>query len=161
MAIVNPNYPMIPFDPAFKSFLNLFYLLTDAPSENEKYVQCFTPGALVVLGTKAIRGREGNLKKVQNFEIVNHSVGIHTLRNSMWDTIKQRTHRPEQVFPYGANSNMAMVYGTVGYVFKDDSIKTADWSARCDFVKIEDRVYLDRYQVYLADDVAWNSKGNP
>ncbi|KAJ5749384.1 uncharacterized protein N7511_011080 [Penicillium nucicola] len=75
------------------------------------------------------------------------------------EKVKQRTHRPKQVFPYGPNSNVAMVYGTVDYVFKDHSEKRVHWAARCDFVKL-DQAYLDRYQVFLADDVAWNSNAN-
>ena len=74
----------------------------------------------------------------------------------MWDTVKQRTHRPEHVFPHGPNSNLIMVLGSVDYVFNDDSKKTIDWAAKCEFVK-SDKVYLDRYQVFLADDAAWKS----
>ncbi|KAJ5936892.1 hypothetical protein N7466_003342 [Penicillium verhagenii] len=138
-----PEYPAVPFDPAFKRFLDLFYLLTDAPMEHAKYVECFTANAVVSVGAKFIKGREG----------------IRALRSSMWETVKERRHQPKQVFPLGPNSNTAMIYGVVEYVFKDESCKTVEWAAKCDFVKL-DRVYLDRYQVFLADDIAWKSGSN-
>ncbi|KAJ5703251.1 oleate delta-12 desaturase [Penicillium malachiteum] len=140
MTIGGPSYPDIPFDPMVKRFLSEFYLLTDAPSETENYVECFTPEASVFIGARSIQGREG----------------IRHLRSSMWDTVKQRTHRPKQVFPYGPNSNLVTILGAVDYVFKDDTKKTIAWAATCEFVK-SDKVYLDRYQVFLADDAAWKS----
>lgn len=58
---LGPDYPLIPFDPAYKRFLNEFYLLMDSPNEHEKYSQCFTPDATVIMGEKEARGREGKL----------------------------------------------------------------------------------------------------
>lgn len=92
--------------------------------------------------------------------MINFGIGILTLRNSMWDSVKERTHRPQRVYPYGPNSNTAMIYGIVEYLFKDGSRRKVDWAARCDFVK-HDRVYLDRYQVYLSDDMAWDLRSDP
>lgn len=33
----------------------------DSPNEHEKYSQCFTPDATVIMGEKEARGREGKL----------------------------------------------------------------------------------------------------
>ncbi|KAJ5676265.1 hypothetical protein N7462_009162 [Penicillium macrosclerotiorum] len=136
-----PAYPpMTPFDLSLKRFLHSFYLLTDVAGEIEKYLQCFTPDALVLIGAREIRGREG----------------IRALRTSMWETVKKRTHRPKQVFPYGPHAAAAMVYGTVDYVFHDDSLKSIDWAARCEFaIHGLDQVYLQCYQVFLAENLAW------
>lgn len=61
-----PDYPSIPFDPAYKRFLNEFYLLMDSPNEHEKYSQCFTPDATVIMGEREARGREGELDRVMS-----------------------------------------------------------------------------------------------
>ncbi|KAJ5935967.1 hypothetical protein N7454_005265 [Penicillium verhagenii] len=143
VSTMTPEYGAAPFDSTFKKFLDLFYLLTDAPTEDAKYVECFTANAVVSVGATVIKGREG----------------IRALRASMWETVKKRRHQPKQVFPLGPNSNVAMIYGVVDYVFKDESCKTVEWAAKCDFVRL-DRVYLDRYQVFLADDIAWRSGSN-
>ncbi|RDK46812.1 hypothetical protein M752DRAFT_261774 [Aspergillus phoenicis ATCC 13157] len=140
---MGPAYPLIPFDPAYKRFLNEFYLLMDAPNEHERYIQCFTPDATVLMRGKEVHGREG----------------IFTLRKALWNPTKQCTHRIKQVFPYGPNSNVAMVHGTLDCVFNDGSVKTGDWAARCHFV-MRDRVYLSRYQIYMAGDTAGKPKAN-
>ncbi|PWY70658.1 hypothetical protein BO83DRAFT_447413 [Aspergillus eucalypticola CBS 122712] len=140
---MGPDYPLIPFDPAYKRFLNEFYLRMDSPNEHEKYSQCFTPDATVIMGEREARGREG----------------IYALRKALWNPTKRCTHRLKQVFPYGPNSNVAMVHGTLDCVFKDGSAKTVDWAARCHFVML-DRVYLSRYQIYIASDAAGKPKSN-
>ncbi|OJZ87754.1 hypothetical protein ASPFODRAFT_715705 [Aspergillus luchuensis CBS 106.47] len=135
---MGPDYPLIPFDPAYKRFLNEFYLRMN---EHEKYSQCFTPDATVIMGEREACGREE----------------IYALRKALWNPTKHCTHRLKQVFPYGPNSNVAMVHGTLDCVFKDGSAKTVDWAARCHFVML-DRVFLSRYQIYIAGDAAGRPK---
>lgn len=162
---MGPAYPLIPFDPAYKRYLNEFYLLMDAPNEHERYIQCFTPDATVLMRGKEVHGREGKRARIISnsplrlYAFINRWIGILTLRKALWNPTKQCTHRLKQVFPYGPNSNVAMVHGTLDCVFKDGSVKTGDWAARCHFV-MRDRVYLSRYQIYMAGDTARKPKAN-
>ena len=55
-----------------KRFLSQFYLLTDAPSETEKYVERFTPEASVTIGARSIQGREGNHQSSLTFNSADH-----------------------------------------------------------------------------------------
>lgn len=73
----------------------------------------------------------------------------------MWAAVKSRSHNPIKVFPFGANSKELMLYGTVEYVFKDESKEkaTKDWAGRAKLRKDGDHGWkLEEYQVYL---VGW------
>lgn len=76
---------------------------------------------------------------------------ILSLRHSMWAAVKARSHDPIKVFPFGANSEEVMLYGTVEYVFKDEGKGKAskDWAARAKLRKVGEVWKLAEYQVYL------------
>lgn len=66
--------------------------------------------------------------------------------------VQKMTHRLIHVchYPY---SDFAMVHGFVDYEFKNGISKRVDWAAQCHFKKAE-AVFLERYQVYLAEYIA-------
>ena len=74
----------------------------------------------------------------------------------MWTAVKARSHNPIKVFPFGAeDGEEVMLYGTVEYVFKDESKGQAskDWAARARLRKGGSGEWkLGEYQVYL---VSW------
>ena len=69
----------------------------------------------------------------------------------MWTAVKSRSHNPIKVFPFGANSEEVMLYGTVEYVFKDESKGKAskDWAGRAKLRRVGDEWKLEEYRVYL------------
>ena len=70
----------------------------------------------------------------------------------MWSAVKARSHNPIKVFPFGADSEEVMLYGTADFVFKDESKGKAskEWAARAKLRKVSDEEWkLEEYQVYL------------
>ena len=69
----------------------------------------------------------------------------------MWTAVKSRSHNPIKVFPFGANSEEVMLYGTVEYVFKDESKGKAskDWAARAKLRRVGDEWKLEEYRIYV------------
>ena len=43
---------------------------------------------------------------------------ILAFRKGMWEKVKSRSHKPVKIFPFGADSNEVMIYGSVAYEFK-------------------------------------------
>lgn len=60
------------------------------------------------------------------------------------------THRIIHVCPYGPYSDFAMIHGFVDYELKNGVCKRVDFAAQCHFRKGEE-VFLERYQVYMAE----------
>lgn len=76
------------------------------------------------------------------------------MRHGMWDKVAKRSHKPVQLFAFGAGSDDVMLYGTVDYTLKDGRGTTVDWSARAHFTKEADGgLKMDFYQVYLVSSV--------
>lgn len=67
----------------------------------------------------------------------------------MWEKVASRAHFPEKVYPFGANAQEVMLYGTVKYELKDGKKATVDWAARAHLTKEDGSVKMDFYQVYL------------
>jgi len=74
---------------------------------------------------------------------------ILAIRKGLWEKVSNRAHFPEKVYPFGANSDEIMLYGTVNYELKDGRKATVDWAARAHMIKEEGQVKMDFYQVYL------------
>lgn len=74
---------------------------------------------------------------------------ILAIRQGLWEKVSNRAHFPEKVYPFGANSDEVMLYGTVNYELKDGRKATVDWAARAHMIKEEGQVKMDFYQVYL------------
>lgn len=54
------TYPTsVAVDEKVKEFISTFYAISDDPSKNNEWVDCFTPHALLVIGDKQARGVEG------------------------------------------------------------------------------------------------------
>jgi len=67
----------------------------------------------------------------------------------MWEKVAKRSHKPSKIYSFGADSDEAMLYGTVGYELKDGKSITVDWSARAHFAHEDGQLKMDFYQVYL------------
>lgn len=60
-----------------------------------------------------------------------------------------RSHNPIKIFPFGSYSDEVMLYGTVKYVLKDGGESGLDWAARAKLVKVDGKVKMQYYQVYM------------
>jgi hypothetical protein len=49
------------FDPAYKTFLEGFYALSDSPDAHKEYSEQFTADAVLIMGPKRAQGRDGML----------------------------------------------------------------------------------------------------
>ncbi|THW76639.1 hypothetical protein D6D17_10423 [Aureobasidium pullulans] len=127
------------FDPEYKAFFEQFYETSDTPSAHEKYSNQFTQDATLIMASKNAQGREE----------------ILSLRKGMWEKVNSRKHTAVKIYPFGSDSNEAMLYGKVEYSLKDGREATVDWAARAHLVKQDGAVMMDFYQVYL-DTAAQN-----
>jgi hypothetical protein len=78
---------------------------------------------------------------------------ILALRKSMWEHVSSRSHNPIKIFPFGSYADEVMLYGTVKYGLKAGGEKEVDWAARAKLVKVDGKVKMAFYQVYLVSDV--------
>lgn len=67
----------------------------------------------------------------------------------MWEKVASRKHKAIKIFPFGADSDEVMLYGTVKYGLKVGGESGLDWAARAHLVREEGYVKMDFYQVYL------------
>ena len=67
----------------------------------------------------------------------------------MWEKVSSRLHDPVKIFPFGPDSDVVMLYGTVKYTFKAGGEAGVEWAARAHLVKTDGNVKMDFYQVYL------------
>tara|TARA_R110002003_G_scaffold1005_3_gene21972 strand:+ start:7453 stop:7752 length:300 start_codon:yes stop_codon:yes gene_type:complete len=74
---------------------------------------------------------------------------ILALRKSMWEKVSSRSHNPIKIFPFGSYSDEVMLYGTVKYGLKSGGESGLDWAARAKLVKVDGKVKMEFYQVYL------------
>jgi len=128
------------FNPAFKQFFESFYAISDTPDAHDNYVEQFTPDATLIMASRRCQG----------------SSEILSLRQSMWEKVSSRAHKPVKIFPFGLSANEVMLYGTVDYVLKNGGKVSVDWAARAHLVQDGEKVKMDFYQVYL-DTAAQNA----
>ncbi|KAH9898844.1 hypothetical protein F4778DRAFT_171372 [Xylariomycetidae sp. FL2044] len=141
-----PVYPAdVHIDDRVKALISEFYSISDDPSRNEEWVDCFAPDAVLVMGDRSARGTEE----------------IRELRRGMWEKIRTRRHRPEKVFPAayegeggseGTGRWEYMLHGTLDLVMREDAGKrqVVTWAGRA--VLEEDdggRLSFLYYQVWL------------
>lgn len=67
----------------------------------------------------------------------------------MWEKVASRSHKPIKIFPFGANSDEVMLYGTVDYGLKAGGSNSVDWAGRAHLTNKEGSLKMDFYQVYL------------
>ncbi|TKA70184.1 hypothetical protein B0A49_02719 [Cryomyces minteri] len=130
----------VQFDAALKEFFEEFYAISDTPDAHEKYAQSFTKDAKVIMASKHVHGYDE----------------ILALRQGMWEKVASRKHKPLKVFPYGSNADEVMLFGSVDYGLKDGRSASVDWAGRAHLVKVDGKVKMDFYQVYL-DSAAQNA----
>ncbi|KIW06278.1 uncharacterized protein PV09_02749 [Verruconis gallopava] len=135
------EYPAnLPFEERYRKFIEEFYQVSDTPSAHDQYVARFAPNARLVMASKVAVGAEE----------------ILALRRALWEKVNTRSHRPLKVFPFGANSDEVMIYGTVEYGFKDGRNGGLEWAAKGKLgVDETGKVVWRDYQVYM-DTAAQN-----
>jgi hypothetical protein len=74
---------------------------------------------------------------------------ILAMRKAMWEKVSSRSHNPIKIFPFGSYSDEVMLHGTVKYGLKSGGESGLDWAARAHLVKVDGKVKMDFYQVYL------------
>ncbi|QDS73594.1 hypothetical protein FKW77_001545 [Venturia effusa] len=121
------------FKASYKTFFEEFYRISDTPDAHDRYVEQFTEGATLIMASRVCKG----------------SGEILALRHGMWDKIASRKHVPIKIFPFGADSDEVMLYGTVDYGLKEGGESRVDWAARAHLVEDCGKVKMDFYQVYL------------
>lgn len=151
------QWPNVPFDPAFKSYYEQFYQISDTPDVHEKYVQQFTKNATLIMGSKTAKGSDGMSAPSSPNSSSLTVAEILALRKGLWEKVQSRRHFPTKIFPFGPNGDEVMLYGTVDYVLKDGRKSSIDWAARGHLVKEGDEVRMDFYQVYLVSLTRINS----
>lgn len=82
------------------------------------------------------------------------AVAILNTRKGMWEKVAKRSHKPMQIYPFGARSDDVMLYGTVDYVLRDDKKTSTSWAARAHFAEEDGQLKMDFYQVFLVSDRA-------
>ena len=70
----------------------------------------------------------------------------------MWEKVAKRSHKPIQIYAFGAGSDDVMLHGTVDYVLKDDKKTSTSWGARAHFVEEDGGLKMDFYQVFLVSE---------
>jgi len=136
------DYPTLTVDDGIKQFFEIFYQTSDTPDDHEKYARSFTKDATFILGSKNVEGYQGILEA----------------RKTMWASVASRLHNPQKIFPYGANSDELMLYGTVLFTLKDGRKADVPWAAHAKLAKEQDGWKLAFYQVYLDSAAAQNAK---
>lgn len=67
----------------------------------------------------------------------------------MWEKVAKRSHRPLQVYAFGAGADDVMLHGDVDFVLKDDRKVSMSWGAKAHFAKEDGELKMDVYQVFL------------
>ncbi|KAK3691959.1 hypothetical protein LTR37_018319 [Vermiconidia calcicola] len=114
-------------------FFEKFYEISDDPNGHEKYGSFFTKDGKLIMGPNETNGREDIVKA----------------RPGMWEKVAKRSHKPIQIYAFGAGSDDVMLHGTVDYVLKDDRKTSTSWGAKAHFTKEDGELRMDFYQVYL------------
>ncbi|KAG8628460.1 hypothetical protein KVT40_004333 [Elsinoe batatas] len=123
-------------DPAYVSFFENFYKISDTADAHEEYANQFTSDATLIMASKKVQGKDD----------------ILGMRKAMWEKISARSHVPEQIFPFtpaSSNGQDVMLHGTVTYDFKAGGKGGLPWAAKAKLVKDGGRVKMSFYQVYL------------
>ena len=71
------------------------------------------------------------------------------MRHGMWEKVAKRSHKPAQIYAFGAGSDDVMLHGSVDYELKDGKKTSTVWGARANFSKEDGVLKMERYQVFL------------
>lgn len=75
-------------------------------------------------------------------------IEILATRKGMWSAIVSRRHSPLKIYPFGANANEVMLYGTLAMSLKDGRSADVDWAARAVLAEEKEGWKLAFYQVF-------------
>ena len=67
----------------------------------------------------------------------------------MWEKVASRSHKPIEIYAFGAGSDTVMLHGTVDYTLKDGKSVSMSWAAKSHFTKEDGQLKMDFYQVFL------------
>lgn len=60
MSQYKSSYPPTPeVPPSLRHFFEIFYKISDTPEAHEKYVDCFTKDAVVIIASAKVEGSDG------------------------------------------------------------------------------------------------------
>ncbi|KAI1106317.1 hypothetical protein F4804DRAFT_301539 [Jackrogersella minutella] len=142
------NYvPIFPSDHAIdekvKDFIARFYAVSDDPTKNEEWVDCFLPDAVIILGDNSAKGAED----------------IRRLRQGMWEQTEARRHKPEKVFPasFGGNDGAGgegtvieyTLLGSLDLTTKIGEQRAVSWAGHAILREVQGKLKYQFYQVYL------------
>ncbi|KAI1116009.1 hypothetical protein F5Y14DRAFT_408921 [Nemania sp. NC0429] len=141
-------YPTnVTVDERVKRFISTFYAISDTPSGNDDWVECFAADALLVVGDQRARGVEE----------------IRRLREGMWDQVESRKHRLDKVFPaefephghdepggQGRRRFEYMLHGSVELELKSGEQLVREWAGRAVLTDGEGGLLkYALYQIYI------------
>ncbi|KAI1089644.1 hypothetical protein F5B19DRAFT_466224 [Rostrohypoxylon terebratum] len=145
MASSNDYVPLLPPGRAvgarIKEFISRFYAVSDDPSRNEEWVDFFLPDAVVIIGDKSAKATDE----------------IRRLRQSMWERVKSRRHRPGKVFPASFSGTDEcdetaieyMIQGSADFVTNDDEQQAVSWAGHAILNEVQGILKYRFYHVYL------------
>ncbi|OQN97541.1 hypothetical protein B0A48_16695 [Cryoendolithus antarcticus] len=137
-----PSDGTVPKDIA--SFFSDFYKISDTEAAHEDYADALTSDGVLTMGSKRVTGRAGQSLS---------SPYILALRKAMWEKVSSRSHYPLKIFsfaPLSEEGGEVMLYGTVDYGLRDGKkAEGIEWAARAKLVRVEVRLRMSEYQVYL------------
>ncbi|KAI1439543.1 hypothetical protein F5Y02DRAFT_423899 [Annulohypoxylon stygium] len=146
MASSDSYVPLLPpghmAEARIKDFISKFYAVSDDPSKNEEWVDYFLPDAVVIIGDKSAKAVDE----------------IRQLRQSMWERVKSRRHRPGKVFPAsfdGTNEGVEgttieyMIQGSADFVMKHGEKQEVSWAGHAILNEVQGILKYRYYQVYL------------
>ena len=69
----------------------------------------------------------------------------------MWAAVESRKHTVPKIFPFGGDSNLFMLYGTVDLGLKNGSESHLEWAGRAELEKStsDGKWRMKFYQIYL------------
>lgn len=71
------------------------------------------------------------------------------MRHGMWEKVAKRSHKPAQIYAFGAGSDDVMLHGSVDYELKDGKKTSTPWAARANLTKEDGKLVMERYLVFL------------
>lgn len=97
-----------------------------------------------------VRMVQASPKSYVGSRVLTPEADILAMRKSLWEKVSSRSHKPLKIFPFGADSDEVMIYGTVEYEFKAGGKGGLEWAARGTMgVGEEGKVVWKEYIVYL------------
>lgn len=137
-----------------QTFFAKFYEVSDSSTAHEEYATFFTKDGVLIMGPNETSGRDGLFfalptKTIFSQHGLTREPAIIQMRHGMWEKVAKRSHKPLQIYAFGAGSDDVMLHGTVDYELKDGKSTSTIWAARANLTKEDGALRMERYQVFL------------